>query len=92
MVKCSFTVDFDSFSRVVEGALAPVLIAGRPKMDPDMEILEMVETSIAAGGHGVSMGRNVFQHSDVRRMMGAISDIVLHGFTAKEAFQKLTEE
>ena len=60
--------------------------------DSDMEILEMVEASIAAGGHGVSMGRNVFQHSDVRRMMGAISDIVLHGFTAKEAFQKLTEE
>ena len=91
VVKCSFTGDFDSFSRVVEGALAPVLIAGGPKMDSDMEILEMVETSIAAGGHGVSMGRNVFQHSDVRKMMGAISDIVLHGFTAKEAFQRFTE-
>ena len=91
VVKCSFTGDFDSFSRVVEGALAPVLIAGGPKMDSDREILEMVETSIAAGGHGVSMGRNVFQHSDVRKMMGAISDIVLHGFTAKEAFQRFTE-
>lgn len=89
VVKCSYTGDFDSFSRVVEGALAPVVIAGGPKMESDMDILEMVETSIAAGGHGVSMGRNVFQHNNVKGMMGAISDIVLHGFTAKEAFDKL---
>ena len=90
IVKCSYTGDFDSFSKVVEGALVPVVIAGGPKMDSDMDILNMVETSIAAGGHGVSMGRNVFQHRDIRGMMTAISDIVLHGATAKEVAEHIS--
>ena len=31
-------------------------------MTSDREILEMVKGSIEAGGSGVSIGRNVFQH------------------------------
>ena len=89
LVKCSYTGDIDSFSRVVEGCMVPVIIAGGPKMDSDMDILNMVHDSLEAGGHGVSIGRNVFQHKDVRGMMSAISDIVLHGATVKEAAEHL---
>ncbi len=60
---------------------------GGPKMDSDMDILNMVADSLQAGGHGVSIGRNVFQHRDVQGVMSAISDICLKGFTAKEAFE-----
>ena len=70
---------------VVDGCMVPVIIAGGPKMDSDMDILNMVHDSLEAGGHGVSIGRNVFQHKDVRGMMAAISDIVLHGATVREA-------
>ena len=87
IVKCSYTGDINSFSRVVDGAQVPVVIAGGPKMDSDMDILNMVSDSLKAGGHGVSIGRNVFQHRDVQGIMGAISDICLKGFTAKEAFE-----
>ncbi len=87
IVKCSYTGDIDSFSRVVDGAQVPVVIAGGPKMDSDMDILNMVADSLHAGGHGVSIGRNVFQHRDVQGIMGAISDICLKGMTAKEAFE-----
>ena len=87
IVKCSYTGDIDSFARVVDGAQVPVVIAGGPKMDSDMDILNMVSDSLQAGGHGVSIGRNVFQHRDVQGIMGAISDICLRGFTAKEAFE-----
>nr|WP_235584859.1 hypothetical protein [Candidatus Methanomethylophilus sp. 1R26] len=55
----------DSFHEVVRGALAPVLIAGGPKMSTDMDVLNMVADSIEAGGRGVSMGRNVFQNKNV---------------------------
>lgn len=89
IVKCSYTGDIDSFRDVVKGTLAPVLIAGGPKMDSDDEILQMVYDSIQAGGHGVSIGRNVFQHSNVRGMTRAISDIVLHGSTPEEAKKEL---
>ncbi len=85
IVKVSYTGDIDSFSKVVEGCMVPVVIAGGPKMDSDMDILNMVHDSVEAGGRGVSIGRNVFQHRDVRSMMSAISDIVLHGATVKEA-------
>ncbi|MBQ6547572.1 MAG: fructose-bisphosphate aldolase, partial [Candidatus Methanomethylophilaceae archaeon] len=60
-----------------------------PKMDSDMDILNMVHDSLEAGGHGVSIGRNVFQHKNVKGMMSAISDIVLHGATVKEAAEHL---
>ena len=85
IVKCSYTGDVDSFREVVKGAMAPVLIAGGPKMDSDDDILQMVYDSIQAGGHGVSIGRNIFQHRDVRSMTHAISDIVLRGYTPEEA-------
>lgn len=85
IVKCSYTGDIDSFKDVVKGALAPIVIAGGPKMSSDMDILNMVYDSLQAGGHGVSIGRNVFQHRNVEGMTRAISDIVLHGATPQEA-------
>ncbi len=88
VVKCSYTGDIDSFREVVKGTLAPVVIAGGPKMDSDRDILQMVYDSIQAGGHGVSIGRNVFQHANVESMTRAISDIVLEGYTVDESMKK----
>lgn len=88
IVKCSYTGDIDSFKEVVRGTLAPVVIAGGPKMSSDRDILQMVYDSMQAGGHGVSIGRNVFQHADVERMTRAISDIVLEGYTVEESMKK----
>jgi predicted phospho-2-dehydro-3-deoxyheptonate aldolase len=89
LVKCSYTGDIDSFKAVVKGALAPVVIAGGPKMSSDREILTMVYDSLQAGGKGVSIGRNVFQHSNVERMTRAISEITFEGATVDEALKTL---
>jgi predicted phospho-2-dehydro-3-deoxyheptonate aldolase len=89
LIKVSYTGDIASFTRVVEGALAPVLIAGGPKMGSDMDILNMVYDSIQAGGRGVSIGRNIFQHNNPQAMTEAISGIVLKGMTVKEAAELL---
>lgn len=89
IVKCSYTGDIDSFREVVRGTIVPVLIAGGPKMDSDMDILNMVHDSLEAGGHGVSMGRNIFQHRNVRGIMSAVSDIVLNGASVEEAARHL---
>jgi class I fructose-bisphosphate aldolase len=66
-----------------------VVIAGGPKMDSDREILEMVKGSIDAGGAGVSIGRNVFQHKDPTRMVKAISAIVHDGVNLEKALKFL---
>ena len=89
LVKVSYTGDVDTFRDVCRGALAPVLIAGGPKMGSDMEILNMVHDSMEAGGRGVSIGRNVFQNRNVRGITKAISSIVLDGFSVSEASQFL---
>lgn len=89
LIKVNYTGDVDSFREVCRGAIAPVLIAGGPKMDSDMDILNMVYDSIEAGGKGVSIGRNVFQNKNVQGIMKAISSIVLEGYSVEEAAEYL---
>ena len=92
IVKVSYTGSVDTFKEVVSGCSVPVVIAGGPKMDSDHEILEMVKGSIDAGGKGVSIGRNVFQHKDPTRMVRAISAIVHEGRNVEDALKILNEE
>ena len=89
IVKVSYTGSPDSFLKVVEGCNIPVVIAGGPKMESDKEILEMVKGSIDAGGAGVSIGRNVFQHKDPTRMVQAISSIVHEGGNVEDGMRIL---
>jgi class I fructose-bisphosphate aldolase len=89
IVKVSYTGSVESFREVVAGCPVPVVIAGGPKMNSDREILEMVQGSIEAGGAGVSIGRNVFQHRDPSRMVGAISLLVHENSTVAEALSFL---
>ena len=89
IVNCRYTGYIDSFWEVVRGAMVPVLIASGPKMNSDMDVLNMVHDSLEAGGHGVSIGRNIFQHKDVKGMMSAVSDIVINGASVEEAAKHL---
>ncbi len=78
IVKVNYTGSPESFREVVMGCPVPVLIAGGEKMETDEEILEMVRGSVQAGGCGVSIGRNVFQHEEPATIVRKISEIV-HG-------------
>ncbi len=89
VVKVSYTGSVETFKEVVSGCSIPVIIAGGPKMDSDREILEMVKGSIEAGGNGVSIGRNVFQHRDPTRMVHAISAIVHSDVNVEDALNIL---
>jgi class I fructose-bisphosphate aldolase len=90
IVKVSYTGSPETFKEVVEGCTIPVVIAGGPKMNSDREILEMVKGSIDAGGSGVSIGRNVFQHENPTRMVQAISTIVHDGGNVEDALSFLS--
>jgi predicted phospho-2-dehydro-3-deoxyheptonate aldolase len=89
LVKTNYTGSVESFRQVVSGCPVPVVIAGGPKMGSDLEVLRMVRESMDAGGSGVSIGRNVFQHADVAGMTRAVAAVVLHGATAEEARRKM---
>ena len=89
IVKVSYTGSVESFKEVVEGCHIPVVIAGGAKMDSDRDILTMVKGSIDAGGAGVSIGRNVFQHKNPKLMVEAMKAIVKENKSVEEALNIL---
>ena len=89
LVKTSYTGDIDTFREVVRGAQIPVVIAGGPKMSSDLEMLQMVRDSLDAGGRGVSIGRNIFQHKDIVGITSAVSEIVLQDASVEDAAKHL---
>ncbi len=89
IVKVSYTGSEESFRDVVNGCSIPVVIAGGPKMNSDREILEMVKGAINAGSAGVSIGRNVFQHKNPKKMVKAISGIVHENRSVEDALEIL---
>jgi len=92
IVKVSYTGSRETFQEVVAGCGIPVVIAGGEKMDSDREILEVVKGAVDAGGAGVSIGRNVFQHDRPDRMVAAISAVVNEGVGVAEALAMLGQK
>lgn len=92
IVKVPYTGSAESFRQVVEGCFVPVVIAGGEKMDTDEDVLQMVKGCIDAGGAGVSIGRNVFQHQHPTKIVKAISHIVHEGVSVKEALKILEKD
>ena len=89
VVKVSYTGSEETFRKVVEGSPVPVVIAGGPKMNSDREVIEMVKGAIEAGGAGVSIGRNAFQHADPTKIVRAIAQVVHKNVSVEEALKEL---
>lgn len=89
VVKTNYTGSVESFREVTEGCPVPVIIAGGPKVETIREVLQMVYDSIEAGGRGVSIGRNVFQHENPTAMVKALVAIVHERASVDEAMKIL---
>ncbi len=89
IVKVPYTGSPETFREVVEGCFVPVVIAGGEKMETDQDILEMVKGSVMAGGAGVSIGRNAFQHREPEKIVRIIKKIVHNGFTVEDGLKEL---
>ena len=92
IVKTLYTGDVDSFSKVVKSTPVPVVIAGGPKANTDMDVLQMTEEAMQAGAKGVTYGRNIFEHKDPPKMTHALAAIIFRKETAKEAAKYLEQE
>ncbi|MBO4318538.1 MAG: class I fructose-bisphosphate aldolase family protein [Mailhella sp.] len=91
IVKVPYTGSAETFARVTEGCCVPVVIAGGDKIDSSAKLLRMVYDSIQAGGAGLSIGRNVFQHPRRIKLVSAMRAIVHEGKSAEEAIAMLGE-
>ncbi|MFX0186521.1 MAG: 2-amino-3,7-dideoxy-D-threo-hept-6-ulosonate synthase [Candidatus Hodarchaeota archaeon] len=87
IVKTNWTGDPDSFKEVIEGCMAPVIIAGGEKTGIK-GILEITKQSIEVGGAGVAYGRNVFQAEDPTKAVRALYLIVNKDYEVNEAIKE----
>jgi DhnA family fructose-bisphosphate aldolase class Ia len=85
VVKVPWTGSEDSFRLVSSAVPIPVLVSGGPKKEPFSALLDMVESSINAGGSGVCIGRQVFGAEDPVSHVRALRAIVHDGATASDA-------
>ncbi|MBI2846806.1 MAG: 3-hydroxy-5-phosphonooxypentane-2,4-dione thiolase [Chloroflexi bacterium] len=75
----------DGFEKVVQGCPVPVVMAGGPHVDTELEVFEFVHDGIQKGAIGVNLGRNIWQNDYPVAMIRAIRAIVHENVTPKEA-------
>jgi fructose-bisphosphate aldolase/2-amino-3,7-dideoxy-D-threo-hept-6-ulosonate synthase len=77
IVKTVYTGNVDTFREVVKSCPVPIVIAGGPKSNTDMEILQMCQDAMRAGAIGVTFGRNIFQHNNPNEIIKALHAIII---------------
>ena len=79
----------DDFEKVVESCPVPLVVAGGPKLETELDALELTQHAIEAGATGVDMGRNIWQAPNAVGMIRAVRAIVHEHASAKEALEHL---
>lgn len=76
IIKVVYPGSMDSFAEVVAASCVPVVIAGGERMESTREFLQIVSDSLKAGGAGLSVGRNIFQHPNRVALVQALRGIL----------------
>lgn len=75
----------EGFEKVVEGCPVPVVMAGGPQVDTELEVFEFVYDGMQKGAIGVNLGRNIWKNEHPVAMIKALRAIIHEDATAKEA-------
>lgn len=78
----------ENFERVVNGCPVPVVIAGGPQTETELEVFQFVHDGIQKGAIGVNLGRNVWQNEHPVAMIRALRAVV-HDNAAPEQAQEI---
>ncbi|MEZ4599869.1 MAG: 2-amino-3,7-dideoxy-D-threo-hept-6-ulosonate synthase [Syntrophotaleaceae bacterium] len=87
IIKTYYTeTDFD---KVVAGCPVPVMIAGGPKCETDLDTLKMIHGALQDGARGIVMGRNVWQSPHPAALLAAVQGLIHQNLSVKEAAELL---
>jgi len=75
----------EDFERVVGGCPVPVVMAGGPQVDTELEVFEFVHDGMQKGAIGVNLGRNIWQNDFPVAMIKAIRAIIHENASPKQA-------
>jgi len=85
----------EDFEKVTESCPVPIVIAGGPRLDTELDALKMVADAIAKGAVGVDMGRNIWQADYPVPMIRAVRAVVHENYTpgdAHDLYRSLVEK
>jgi putative autoinducer-2 (AI-2) aldolase len=82
----------ENFEKVTNGCPVPVVMAGGPKCETDLQVMEFVYDGMQKGAIGINLGRNVWQNKHPVAMMKALHAIIHKKATANEAHEIFNEE
>lgn len=77
----------EDFEKVTTSCPAPIVIAGGPKLETEMDVLEITYNAIQQGAVGVDMGRNIWQNDYPVAIIRAIRSIVHENNKPKQAHE-----
>jgi putative autoinducer-2 (AI-2) aldolase len=77
----------EDFEKVTNGCPVPVVMAGGPKCETELEVFKFVYDGMQKGAIGVNLGRNVWQNPHPAAIMRALNAVVHDGATPKQAFE-----
>lgn len=75
----------ENFEKVIDGCPVPVVIAGGPKCETALEVLEFVHDGMQRGAIGLNLGRNVWQHPHPVAMIRALRAIIHENYHVAQA-------
>jgi putative autoinducer-2 (AI-2) aldolase len=81
-----------NFDKVVRGCPVPVVMAGGPQVETELEVLQFVYDGMQKGAIGVNLGRNIWQNDYPVAMIKAIRAIIHEGASAEQAHELFTAE
>lgn len=81
----------EDFEKVTSSCPVPIVIAGGPKLETEMDVFNMTYDAINKGAVGVDMGRNIWQHDYPVAMIRAIRGIVHEDMKPERALELFTE-
>jgi len=77
----------EDFEKVVESCPVPIVIAGGPKLETELDAFEMAHNAVNKGAVGVDMGRNIWQNNNPVGMMKAVRAVVHKNASPAEALE-----
>jgi len=77
----------ENFDKVVKGCPVPVVMAGGPQCETELEVFNFVHDGLQKGAIGINLGRNVWKHPHPVAMMKSLRAVVHKNATPKEAVE-----
>ena len=81
----------DGFEKVTSGCPVPVVMAGGPKCETELEVFQFVHDGLQKGAIGVNLGRNIWQNPHPLAMMRALNSLIHDNLTPKQAQEMFLE-